>query len=238
MMASQCKTLSSAFVITAVIVVLCLTGTPRALAQTSSQATGDASNRPSATSLASGGGAGSAKDQSIMDLRDLFSLFIVIVALAAFLRLRIEWAKAHVHPKNRKELLPMLWVELFIGALGLAQVIRILCESLGWTPTVWFDRIILGAFLLSVIFLICLLWSQFKRDLKWIKKGEKFPPEFVQVEAQVKNTFKHMKIRFADIQTMREGGVNNLTVLKIRTGGEVTVSKTWDEWENLHLFEP
>ncbi len=46
MIGSQCKTLSSAFVITAVIVVYCLAATPRALAESNGQSKKNALNCP------------------------------------------------------------------------------------------------------------------------------------------------------------------------------------------------
>lgn len=235
MIASQCKALSSALVITAVIVVFCLTWTSGALAQESAQATEDASSRSSAASQHSAGGAGRCKHQFSLD-KDQFSFLILVVAFAAYLRLRIEWSKEQIH--SRMGLLPMLLVEALIAAVGLMLVLHIVIEPLEWSLPAGFDWTILGAFLLSFVCLICLLVRQFQLDWRWIRAKPTVLPGFLEVEAQVSSGNKRMRIRCADIVTMREGDDAESTVLTLRSYKEITVNKKWDEWEGTREFKP
>lgn len=235
MTASQRKTLSSAFVITVVIIVFFLTATSRALAHESAQTKEDASGDSTlADQQPKNGGSGPAVEFRMCH-REQFALLIVLVALAAYLRPRIEWAKDRI--RSRKRLRYMLVVELLIAVTGLLLVFRICSERLGWLLFPWPDGWFLVAFLSIVVCLLLLLFWQCWLDYKWTKEEANVSPRFLEVETQTNGMNRHMKIRFADIVTMTEGDDNQLTVLKLKPGAEVTVKKSWAQWKDTREFE-
>lgn len=166
MKSAHCKTLASALMITAITAALCLAAPPRALAQKSENDTKDVSHAPGNCCLNCGGDASSPVVRSGVDIRNLFSLLVVIVALAAYVRLRIDWSKDRI--QRRHWLVPMLVVEATIALAGFMLVYRISSELLGvWRPA-WLDGGILWVFLIGVSCLFPLLCWQYWFDYKWI----------------------------------------------------------------------
>lgn len=170
MIASQRKTLSSAFVITAMIVVFCLTATPRALAQDDAQALGGTESGGGADSRDSEGGARNGEHQFSLD-KYQFQTLLGLIALAAFLRARIEWIKRqckHTKTHRAENVLPSAVVETIFAIAGFFLFARICAKALGWQFPACLDSIILGAIPLGFTGLAYLLYLQWKADIIWM----------------------------------------------------------------------
>lgn len=152
------------------ILVFCLTATSRALAQKGDQVTQDAESRQVPEDRGSGGDTNSAEHQFSLN-EDQLEFLLLVVALAAYLRLRIEWSKKLVNRRHRWLVSLMLLVELLIAAVGFMLVCRIFSKPLDRTPSAWLDRWILGLFVVSVGGFAVLLVVQLVFDVYWMCNG-------------------------------------------------------------------
>lgn len=203
-MGSKRRTLSSAFVVPVVIVVFCLTDSSRAAAQANSQGVGESESSPSSGEVVS-----SANDQFTMSSQEQFALLVVLVALAAYLRLRIEWSKDRI--RSRRWVLSfMLGVEAIIAMAGYLLVYRICREQFWWPLPDCFDLRILWTFRLGVGGLAILHFLQLVLDVRWMFGRARVPPGFLLVgENKAKVT---TMIRLKEVRTLEQGDDNSIKV--------------------------
>lgn len=217
MVASQCKTQSSAFVITAVIAVFYGAVTSPALAQTGSQGTKNAASHPSTTSQRSAVAAMSVDHQ--------YRLLVVIVALAAFIRARIEWSKKLIRRTPRCVVIPMLFVEFGMAAAGFMLVYLMFSDSHLWAIPVDFEGAIRLTFMWSVVGLAGLLVWQWWFDFRWMCNGTSVLSGFLFVKA-IDGDGKTVRtmIRVADVLRLdrRSGAKATIT---LRNGDKITFNK-------------
>lgn len=222
MIASQCKTLSSALVITAVIVVFSLTATSRALAEPNSQGKGEAE---SGSSVEDAKPKVPVLEEHQFDMTARLSFLILIMALAAYLRLRIEWSKKKVSDGKRGRVIPVVVVEGIIALAGFMLVVRIFFPLLELPPLTWFDGTILVTFLAGVLGLAILYIVQLVADIKWIGNGgARVPPGFFLVEQIEDEGEKLRMISLRDVLSF-ERLDDQLTKAKLRGNIHITFRK-------------
>lgn len=228
MITSNRKTLSSVFVITLVIFVFSLIGSTWAQNQAGPDANGDTPGAPEVAKKDSGNGAQFVEYHFSED--NQFKLMVVIVALAAYVRLRIEWSKKHI--RSRKYLFPILLVEWLIQLAGFMLVVQVFQLLPTWVPGEWLDLGIWGTFVLGVLGLFLLAFWQAWLELKWIGEKPRNLPGFLSVEEGTDNCATSMKIRIANIVTMRERPGQDVTTVQIcvfKDQQDITVKGTLNE---------
>lgn len=216
-MASQYKTPSSALVIAAVIVVFCLAVTSPALARPESQGTENASSQSSTTSQVSEG--------AVLRADDQFKLLIVLVALAGFIRLRIEWSKKLVRRSHRWLVIPMLVVEFSIAGTTCMLVYLMFPDLHGLPVPAWLVPTILWAFVGSIVWLFLLLLWQLGFDIRWMCcKRPSVLSGFLSVKAMIGQETRWTMIRVADVVRL-ERARNRVTTMTLRVGDQIKFRK-------------
>ncbi len=142
------------------------------------------------------------------------------MAIAAYLRVRIEWSKEKVSDEKRgRKICPMLGVEVIIAVAGYLLVFRICREQLLWPPVwppVWsLDYAIVVLFGLGVFGLFVLHVLQLVADINWMNDPKaKVPPGFLR--GQRTNNGPDVMIRVAQVLTMERMADNTETRAKLR----------------------